>query len=121
MPKTKDQPAGGKIEPPADKLILRLDVLTFSRVQMSDSVILRVLCRENGAMVNFTLKNMNISGEGRGTVLDLTLDLDRFVDMLNPKLKVIFQSENVVAPFVAAGLSRGNAFSSMQPMTDMVN
>ncbi len=120
--KLEENGGKGKFDEPMDKLMLRLDAATFSRAQSSESVILRVYCPESRAALNFTLANMDNKRKGRdGMVLDLQLDQETFMGIVNPKLKVIFQYENILAPFATLAMARGSLFAAHPPMTDMAN
>ncbi|MEW6722509.1 MAG: hypothetical protein AB1324_04560 [Candidatus Micrarchaeota archaeon] len=120
LPKMKEAPETGKKRPdePFDKLMLKLDLGTFTRVQSSEWVRLRVICNDLPSFVTFSLKNMSSGTEGYTTTLDLRLDVETYKNILNPRLKVIFQHENVIAPFVATAMAGGNFFSAGGPIVE---
>ncbi len=121
LAKKLEQSGGGKFDEPLDKLMLRLDAATFSRAQSANNVTLRVYCPANNASLNFTLANMDKRKKEGWMTLDLQLDEKTFMDIYNPKLKVIFQYENVLAPFAAVSVARGCLFSDHPPLVDLRN
>lgn len=111
---------GGGFDAPMERLMIRLDELTFSRVQSAEKVLLRVYCPDNHGSVNFLLKNMGTKKDGWMT-LDMNMEERSFLNVMNPKLKVVFQSQNVLAPFASVSMARGALFSEKLPLSDMAN
>ncbi len=119
----KREDGGGRFEEPLEKLMLKLDMATFSRAQAVDNITLRVYCPQNRSSVNFTLANMDKKkhAEREWMTLDLNLDEGTFLGIMNPKLKVIFQYDNILAPFAAVSMARGSLFSAHPPLLDLRN
>jgi hypothetical protein len=117
----KKEAAGPGGRKSVEKLELRVDAITLSRLQSSQFVNLRVLC-ENGSMVSFLLRNMKAAGsEGSALTVDMNAGTDSFPDMMNPELKVIFKYENIIAPFAAVRMAAGLAFSDRMPLEEPPN
>ncbi len=116
----KKNEGGGRFDAPMERLMIKLDELTFSRVQSAEKILLRVYCPENHGSVNFMLKNLGSKKDGWMT-LDMNMEEGSFLNVMNPKLKVVFQSQNVLAPFASLSMARGALFSEKLPLTDMVN
>ncbi len=112
----------GRIREPFDKITIKLDALAFTRVQSAEMVRLRTYCPENGACADFLLKTMTAGGGKKGGAWDLNLSLDEetFENIMNPKLKVIFQCSNVLAPFFSVGLAPGSLFAERKPLLETV-
>ena len=116
----KRDEGGGRFDEPMERLMVKVDEGTFARLQSAGTVRMRVFCPQNGASLNFMLKSMGRGGDSWMT-LDLNLDERMFFGIINPKLKVTFQCQNVIAPFGAVGMSRGSVFCENPPLTDPVN
>ncbi len=111
---------GGGFDAPMERLMVRLDEVTFSRVQSAEKILLRIYCPDNRASLNFLLKNLGSKNAGWMT-LDMNMDEKSFLNVVNPKLKVVFQSQNVLAPFASLSMARGALFSEKTPLTDLAN
>ncbi|MEW6036026.1 MAG: hypothetical protein AB1529_05415 [Candidatus Micrarchaeota archaeon] len=114
---------GKRIGEPFDKITIKLDVRAFTRVQSAQMVRLRTYCPENGACADFLLKTMAPpEGGPKGGAWDLNLSLDEetFENIMNPRLKVIFQCSNVLAPFFSVGLAPGSLFAERKPLLETV-
>lgn len=122
IPKGKEEQPG---EPAAkkfqnlDKLTITLNELQFMQVQRSEMVKLRVFSGNDNATL--LLRNMNKSVK-RGEIgqLNMELDFERFIEILNPNLKVVFSASNVLAPFAASALLKENIFSVNEPLSEAI-
>ncbi len=102
-----------------ERIVVRLGESDFTKIQAVSAVRLRVFCPEMGSSALFMLRNA--AGERRPDVGSLSMQVktDMFLDMLNPGLKVVFQYNNVIAPFLATAV-RADALLGVMPLSDNI-
>ncbi|MFN7991363.1 MAG: hypothetical protein U0R44_04370 [Candidatus Micrarchaeia archaeon] len=81
---------------------------------------MRAFC--GSACLDFLLRNTDPKNErGFGMAFDLSLEQEAFLSIANPKLIVVFQCENVFAPFSVQAMAAGSIFSDSPPMIERAN
>ncbi|HSB46696.1 MAG TPA: hypothetical protein VLD37_01685 [Candidatus Bilamarchaeum sp.] len=99
-----------------DKLTIDINEVQFSTIQQAEQVRLRMFSGINTA----TLMAQNIGSARRRSdeiaCINLHLDEEQFVSMMNPELKIVFRSNNVLAPYRATALFKEPLFSAAEPL-----
>jgi len=119
IPKKKEEtPSGGKVQT-YDKITIDINERQFSIVQRAEMVKLRVF--SDIGNVTFLLKNTNNSTKS-GEIGQLNLDLDdeKFMELLNPQLKVVFRASNVLAPFFTTVMFKESFFAANEPLSEAI-
>ena len=121
LPKKKEEPPPGiKKVQTYDKITIDISERQFSLVQTAELVKLRVF--SDIGNITFLLKNANNQSKNSGNMGQLSLDLDgeKFLELLNPQLKVVFRSSNVLAPFFTSAMYKESFFSVSEPMGEAI-
>jgi thymidine phosphorylase len=119
IPKRKESGAAGDKYRTFDKLTIDINEAQFSIIQQAEQVRVRIFCGSENA----TIIARNMGGGRRKTNetagLNLQVDDETFVSMLNPELKIVFRSNNVLAPYLATSLFKESLFSGREALGEI--
>jgi hypothetical protein len=121
IPKMKEMgaPGGRDKFQTFDKLTIDINERQFSIIQQAELVRVRMFCGSSNA----TIIAKNMGGKAKKTkevaCINLHLDEERFVSMMNPELKIIFRSNNVLALYLATALFKDAIFGSKEPLGEL--